>query len=122
MKIEWNKVTWYSKAIAVLVFIATFFIGLECGLLYQQAKDLSSVSLNVAGQSASILNTTSTGKTSINTTTNTTSSTTTNYNGTPTCKSNSDCPAGSSCMQTGPIVAGQQNPMVCVPSGQAVPL
>jgi len=122
MKIEWNKVTWYSKAIAVLVFIATFFIGLECGLLYQQAKDLSLVSLNIVKQSVPVQSTTSVGQTSINTTTNTIPPAPTNSNGMPTCKSNSDCPAGSSCMQTGPIVAGQQNPMVCVPSGQAVPL
>lgn len=27
MNIEWNKVTWYSKIAAVLVFVGTFFLG-----------------------------------------------------------------------------------------------
>ena len=31
MKIEWNKVTWYSKLIAVIVFVATFFVGFYLG-------------------------------------------------------------------------------------------
>ena len=31
MKIEWNKVTWYSKLLAVLLFIATFYIGFWLG-------------------------------------------------------------------------------------------
>ena len=36
MKIEWNKVTWYSKLLAVLVFIATFIIAFNLGILYEQ--------------------------------------------------------------------------------------
>ncbi|HEY5587408.1 MAG TPA: hypothetical protein VIK86_00470 [Candidatus Paceibacterota bacterium] len=31
MKIEWNKVTWYSKLIAVIVFVITFYVGFYLG-------------------------------------------------------------------------------------------
>lgn len=31
MTIEWNKVTWYSKLIAVIVFVLTFYIGFSLG-------------------------------------------------------------------------------------------
>lgn len=31
MAIEWNKVTWYSKLIAVIVFVLTFYIGFSLG-------------------------------------------------------------------------------------------
>ena len=34
MKIEWNKVTWYSKWIALLLFIAFPFIGFCLGMKY----------------------------------------------------------------------------------------
>lgn len=32
MKIEWNRVTWYSKLIAVIVFVGTFFVGFWLGM------------------------------------------------------------------------------------------
>ena len=32
-KIEWNKVTWYSKLLAVVVFIATFIIAFKLGII-----------------------------------------------------------------------------------------
>ena len=31
MKIEWNKVTWYSKVAAVVLFVLTFYIGFNLG-------------------------------------------------------------------------------------------
>jgi hypothetical protein len=31
MKIKWNKVTWYSKGLAVLLFVGTFFLGYLLG-------------------------------------------------------------------------------------------
>jgi hypothetical protein len=31
MKIEWNKVTWYSKIAAVMLFILVFYIGFDLG-------------------------------------------------------------------------------------------
>jgi membrane-bound inhibitor of C-type lysozyme len=31
MKIEWNKVTWYSKLIAVILFVLTFYIAFNLG-------------------------------------------------------------------------------------------
>lgn len=34
MAIQWNKVTWYSKLLAVLVFIATFAIAFWLGMQY----------------------------------------------------------------------------------------
>jgi membrane-bound inhibitor of C-type lysozyme len=31
MKIEWNKVTWYSKLLAVILFVAVFCVGFNLG-------------------------------------------------------------------------------------------
>jgi len=31
MSIEWNKVTWYSKILAVVLFVAVFWIGFHLG-------------------------------------------------------------------------------------------
>ena len=31
MKIQWNKVTWYSKLLAIIIFVATFFVGFILG-------------------------------------------------------------------------------------------
>jgi hypothetical protein len=36
IKIEWNKVTWYSKFLAVLVFIITFALAFHLGIRYGQ--------------------------------------------------------------------------------------
>ncbi len=36
MTIEWNKVTWYSKLAAVVVFLATFLIAFNLGVLWEQ--------------------------------------------------------------------------------------
>ncbi|HQT83083.1 MAG TPA: hypothetical protein PLW99_02965 [Candidatus Paceibacterota bacterium] len=36
MKIEWNKVTWYSKLAAVIVFLATFLIAFDLGIFWEQ--------------------------------------------------------------------------------------
>ena len=38
MHIEWNKVTWYSKLAAVIIFVATFFIGFYLGRQYESAR------------------------------------------------------------------------------------
>ena len=37
-KIEWNKVTWYSKLAAVIVFLATFYIAFNLGILWEQTS------------------------------------------------------------------------------------
>ncbi len=42
MTIEYNKVTWYSKLLAVVIFVATFFIGFCFGQQYEEIQ-LSSV-------------------------------------------------------------------------------
>jgi hypothetical protein len=36
MKIVWNKVTWYSVLLAVIVFMATLLIGIYIGVVYQK--------------------------------------------------------------------------------------
>jgi hypothetical protein len=36
MKIEWNRVTWYSKLLAVIVFLATFGIAFDLGVYWEQ--------------------------------------------------------------------------------------
>ena len=41
IKIEWNKVTWYSKLLAVFVFLGTFYIAFNIGREYQALKDQS---------------------------------------------------------------------------------
>ena len=35
-RIEWNKVTWYSKLASVIVFLATWFIAFNLGIFYEQ--------------------------------------------------------------------------------------
>ena len=39
MKIEWNKVTWYSKVVAVVLFVATFYVGFYLGEQNQTVQD-----------------------------------------------------------------------------------
>jgi hypothetical protein len=34
MKIEWKKVTWYSQAIAIILFVGVFALGFYLGTLY----------------------------------------------------------------------------------------
>lgn len=36
MPIEWNRVTWYSKTIAVFVYIATFAVAFFLGVSFQK--------------------------------------------------------------------------------------
>lgn len=42
MKIVWNKVTWYSKLIAVVLFVCTFFLGFWLGMQYQTVQQNNS--------------------------------------------------------------------------------
>ena len=63
MKIEWNKVTWYSKLLAVILFVLTFYIGFGLGkqsneiiltpkdvpILTTVAKPINTVSYSCAG-------------------------------------------------------------------------
>ena len=46
MKIEWNKVTWYSKLAAIAVGIGIFVLGIYIGSLYQKVND----AMEIAGQ------------------------------------------------------------------------
>jgi hypothetical protein len=52
MKIQWNKVTWYSKLIALILFVALPFIGFYYGMQYGKAVAL-------IGQPLAVGNTTS---------------------------------------------------------------
>jgi len=36
MKIQWNKVTWYSKLVAVIVFILVLLLGIYIGREYEK--------------------------------------------------------------------------------------
>ena len=38
MPIQWNKVTWYSKLLAVIIYIATFGMGIYIGIQYEMLK------------------------------------------------------------------------------------
>lgn len=39
MNLEWDKVTWYSKLAAIVIFGLTFWLGFSFGLQYQYALD-----------------------------------------------------------------------------------
>jgi len=41
MKIIWNKVTWYSKLAAVIVFLGVLILGIYIGRQYQEIQDQS---------------------------------------------------------------------------------
>ena len=48
MKIEWNRVTWYSKILALALFIALPFAAFWLGIRYGEAKQFTAdVSLNM---------------------------------------------------------------------------
>ena len=48
MKIEWNKVTWYSKILALALFVALPFAAFWLGVRYGEAKQFTAdVSLNM---------------------------------------------------------------------------
>ncbi len=38
MKIEWNSVTWYSKLLAVVVFVVALFVAFCLGIQYEQMR------------------------------------------------------------------------------------
>jgi hypothetical protein len=38
MKIEWNRVTWYSKLLAVVIFVGTFLLAFKLGMAYEAAR------------------------------------------------------------------------------------
>jgi len=48
MKIEWRKVTWYSKLLAVVLFVGVFILGLYLGAAYNEVRHMS------AGMSADV--------------------------------------------------------------------
>ncbi|HTL39624.1 MAG TPA: hypothetical protein VL306_02320 [Methylomirabilota bacterium] len=39
MAIKWNKVTWYSKLAAVILFLVVLALGVYIGRQYQQILD-----------------------------------------------------------------------------------
>ncbi len=42
MKIEWKKVTWYSQIIAIVIFVAVFFVGFFFGKKYESSRSVIS--------------------------------------------------------------------------------
>lgn len=38
MTIQWNKVTWYSKVAAAILFVATFAIAFHLGIAWEQVQ------------------------------------------------------------------------------------
>jgi hypothetical protein len=53
MKIEWNRVTWYSKLAALVVFLATFAVAFNLGALWEQTNSetaLVNTPVTVTGQ------------------------------------------------------------------------
>lgn len=38
MSIQWNKVTWYSKLLAVIVYVITLGMGIYIGMIYEAAR------------------------------------------------------------------------------------
>ena len=42
MKIVWNRVTWYSWVVAVIVFGAAYFIGMYMGMQIEEQKLIDS--------------------------------------------------------------------------------
>jgi hypothetical protein len=43
VKIQWNKVTWYSKLAAVIVFILVFFLGIYIGAEYNETIHIAGI-------------------------------------------------------------------------------
>ncbi len=41
MKIEWNRVTWYSKLLAVIVFVGVFVLAFYLGRQYEKTTEIS---------------------------------------------------------------------------------
>ena len=35
MRIQWNKVTWYSKLLAVIIYVITLGVGIYIGTQYE---------------------------------------------------------------------------------------
>lgn len=38
MEIEWNTVTWYSKLLAVVLYVGTFFVAYSMGVAMERAR------------------------------------------------------------------------------------
>ena len=111
INIEWDRETWYSKTLAIIILIAIFFVGFGFGSLYQQIKDYSTF------YSTAIMKSNATSTNQAPGVTNTTPP----INNKQVCVNNSNCPTGYSCLVYGPIISGQQPSKFCTPPGQAVP-
>ena len=56
MKVEWNKVTWYSKILALALFVALPFAGFWYGIQYGGARQLASDNFaNLKNASSSVV-------------------------------------------------------------------
>jgi hypothetical protein len=53
IKIEWNRVTWYSKLLAIVVFLVAFVIAFNLGALWERTNTgtaLTEIPTTVGGQ------------------------------------------------------------------------
>ncbi|MEK7187385.1 MAG: hypothetical protein AAB691_00885 [Patescibacteria group bacterium] len=50
MTIEWNKVTWYSKLIALVLFVALPLAGFYLGMMYQEMRDVGHEGRRIVNQ------------------------------------------------------------------------
>ncbi|HVS79994.1 MAG TPA: hypothetical protein VHF05_03355 [Candidatus Paceibacterota bacterium] len=50
MKIEWNRVNWYSMSAAVVLFLAVLATGFYMGRIYEQLKTASMLQSIVDGE------------------------------------------------------------------------
>jgi membrane-bound inhibitor of C-type lysozyme len=53
---EWNKVTWYSKIAAVVLFVATFYLGFYIGSLVTSADEAATQVSDVTPPGMDIIN------------------------------------------------------------------
>lgn len=49
MKIQWNKVTWYSKLAAVIIYVCTFALAFWLGRMYEAQHPNYQLDLNSGG-------------------------------------------------------------------------
>ena len=56
MKIEWNKVTWYSEVLAIILFVAIFYLGFYLGKEEEKVNDVEITTKDVKNVEVSFEN------------------------------------------------------------------
>ena len=52
MKIQWNNVRWYSKLLAMIVFVGTFVLAIWLGMSYTPNNSEKAVDTNVSEETS----------------------------------------------------------------------